>query len=361
MAQWAAFVNRFVQQLGSESLLAIARKPPCSNSNSAEFMTIRVGLVGTGYAAGARAKAFRADPRSQLLSVAGHHFESAATFAESHDLKVMEGWQQLVADDSLDLVVVATVSSLHGEVVEAALTAGKHVVVEYPLSLDLAQAERLVKLAAERNLLLHVEHIELLGGLHRAVQAHLPKVGTPSYVSYCTLNPQHPAPMKWTYRSDLFGFPFCGALSRVHRLTNLFGPVEAVTCCTQTTDSQADPTYFASILSSARLQFQSGVVAELTYGKGENLWVYRREIEVQGSSGALVFNRDEGKLTTAEGTAPIAVTPRRGLFVKDTEGVLDYLSEGKPLYVSAAESVYALSVGDALRRASANGKTVTLG
>ena len=324
-------------------------------------MTIRVGLIGTGYAAGARAKAFRADSRSQLLSAAGHSPESVATFAESYELKVIERWQQLVADDNLDLVVVATVSSLHGEVVEAALTAGKHVVVEYPLSLDLAQAERLVKLADERSLLLHVEHIELLGGLHRAMQAHLSKVGVPSYVGYRTLNPQHPAPMKWTYRFDLFGFPFCGALSRVHRLTNLFGRVEAVTCCTQAVDSQADPTYFQSILSSARLQFQSGVVAELTYGKGENLWVYRREIEVQGSSGALAFNRDEGTLTTAEGTAPIAVTPRRGLFVKDTEAVLDYLTEGKPLYVSAAESVYALSVGDALRRASANGETVTLG
>ena len=324
-------------------------------------MTIRVGLVGTGYAAGARAKALRSDPRSQLLSVAGHRVESAAIFAKSHELQVIERWQQLVADDNLDLVVVATVSSLHGEVVEAALSAGKHVVVEYPLSLDLAQAERLVELAAQQNLLLHIEHIELLGGLHKAMQSHLPKVGMPSYVSYRTLNPQHPAPMKWTYRFDLFGFPFCGALSRVHRLTNLFGRVEAVTCYTQTTDNQADPTYFESILSSARLQFQSGVVAELTYGKGENLWAYRREIEVQGRSGALVFNRDEGRLTTAEGTASIAVTPRRGLFVKDTEGVLDCLTEGEPLYVSAAESVYALSVADALRRASASGKTVKLG
>lgn len=323
-------------------------------------MPIRVGLVGTGYAASARASAFASDERSQLSGIAGHRPDSAAAFAKPYGLHATESWQSLAASPDIDVVVVATVSSLHGDITEAALTAGKHVVVEYPLSLDLAQAERLVGLAAERNLLLHVEHIELLGGLHVAMREYLPQVGVPSYVNYRTLNPQHPAPMKWTYRRELFGFPFCGALSRVHRLTNLFGPIEAVTGCTQTVDSEADPAYFKSILSSARLQFKSGVMAEVTYGKGENLWAYRREIEVQGSSGALSFTRDEGVLTTAEGTMSIAVTPRRGLFVKDTEAVLDYLSEGKPLYVSAAESVYALAVGDALRRASASGKTVYL-
>jgi biliverdin reductase len=323
-------------------------------------MDIRAGLVGTGYAARARAGALMADARSRLISVAGHRPESTAAFAQAHDLQPVASWQQLVSDDQIDLVVVCTVSSLHGDVVEAALTAGKHVVVEYPLSLDLAQAERLVALAAAQNLLLHVEHIELLGGLHVAMRDYLPQVGAPTYVSYRTINPQHPAPKKWTYHTEMFGFPFCGALSRVHRLTNLWGRVARVDCCTQTVSDEADAAYFKNILSSARLQFENGVVAELTYGKGDRLWNYHREIEVQGSLGAMAFIRDEGTLTTANGTAPIAVSPRRGLFVKDTEAVLEYLTEGKEIYVSAAESLYALSVGDALRRASLSGETIYL-
>ncbi|MGB3298403.1 MAG: Gfo/Idh/MocA family oxidoreductase, partial [Phormidesmis sp.] len=256
--------------------------------------------------------------------------------------------------------VVATVSALHGDVVEAALKAGKHVVVEYPLSLDLAQAQRLIALAVERQRLLHVEHIELLGGLHVAMKKYLPNVGVPAYVSYRTINPQHPAPMTWTFHQELFGFPFCGALSRVHRLTNLFGRVATVDCCTRVVKNAENAAYFKSILSSARLQFENGVVAELTYGKGDAFWTYRRDIEAQGSLGSLVFARNEGSLTTAQGTQKIAVEPRKGLFVKDTQAVLDYLTQGRPLYVSAAESVYALSVGDALRRASEEGKTVCL-
>ncbi|NJM96453.1 MAG: Gfo/Idh/MocA family oxidoreductase [Phormidesmis sp. RL_2_1] len=330
-------------------------------------MTIRVGVVGTGYAARVRVEALLADARSHPVMVAGH--QHTAAFANTYGLKAVPSWQKVVNDADIDLVVVANVSAWHGDVVEAALNAGKQVVVEYPLSLDLAQAQRLERLARSQGLLLHVEHIELLGGLHMAMQTHLPRLGLPRYVSYRTLNPVHPAPMKWTYRQDLFGFPFCGALSRVHRLTNLFGPVERVDCCTQVVaqviakgleEQKERSPYFRNILSSARLWFTCGVIAELTYGKGDQFWVHRREVEVQGSLGALVLGGNQGQLTTAAGVEAIAVPPRKGLFLKDTAMVLNYLTEGKPLYVSAAESLYALTVGDALRRASELGETVYL-
>ena len=323
-------------------------------------MVIRVGVVGTGYAAKTRVKAFEADERSQVVKVAGRNAERTIRFAEEYGLPGVDDWRSLVEDSAIDLVVVSTVSSLHGDIVQAALEASKHVVVEYPLSLDLAQAERLVLLADEQKRLLHVEHIELLGGLHRAMKAHLPRVGVPGYVNYRTINMVRPAPVKWTYRFDLFGFPFCGALSRVHRLTNLFGPVSAVDCCTRLVNREEDTDYFASVLSSARLQFESGLVAEVTYAKGEGVWAARRDMEVQGRLGALVFERNEGTLTTAKGVESIQVAPRKGLFVKDTQDVLNYLTEGTRLYVEASESLYALRVGDALRRASESGQTVRL-
>ena len=323
-------------------------------------MAIQVGIVGTGYAARTRVRAFEADRRSQVLGVAGRGVERAELFAQEYGVRSFGDWRSLVQDDAVDLVVVTTVSSLHGDVVQAALEADKDVVVEYPLSLDLAQAERLVAIAKERKRLLHVEHIELLGGLHQAMSTYLPRVGSPRYVSYRTINAVHPAPLKWTYRLDLFGFPFCGALSRVQRLTQLFGTVQAVDCCTRATESQVDNDYFASILSSARLQFENGLVAELTYGKGEGFWMSRRNVEIQGELGALVFERNEGQLTTVEGIEPVLVAPRKGLFLKDTQSVLDYLTEGKSLYLEASESLYALKVGEALRRASERGKTVCI-
>lgn len=334
-------------------------------------MVIRVGLIGTGYAAGARAKSFQADERSRLVAVSGRDPHRIESFAQVYGVTAVNRWQALVSDEWIDVVVVATVSALHGEVVEAALTAGKHVVVEYPLSLDVAQAQRLVMLAAHQNVLLHVEHIELLGGLHRAMQAHLSQLGAVHYVNYRTLNPQNPAPRKWTYNKTLFGFAYVGALSRVQRMTNLFGAVRQVSCCTRYVGDAAGDDWFKGVLSSARLEFVNGVVAELAYGKGEGLWVRRREVEVQGSKGAMIFQGNQGRVVTAEGERAIAVEPRKGLFVKDTDAVLTYLmdrptdgfadespTDEVPLYVSAQESVYALKISDALRRASESGETV---
>ncbi|MEL7333243.1 MAG: Gfo/Idh/MocA family oxidoreductase [Cyanobacteria bacterium J06560_2] len=323
-------------------------------------MTIRVGLVGTGYVSKVRAETLLADGRSHLSTVAGREKSRTAEFASRYGLTATESWQHLVQDSAIDLVVVATVSSLHGDVVEAALRAGKHVVVEYPLSLNVEQAKRLLALSVQSGLLLHVEHVELLGGLHREMRSHLSQVGTPSYVNYRTIMPKHPAPMKWTYRSDLFGFPFCGALSRVHRLTNLFGQVSAVDCWAKTWERAAYPPFYSSILCSARLHFESGLTADLTYAKGEQFWQARRDMEVQGSLGALTFVGNEGVLATAGGLQQVKAAPRKSLLKADTQEVLAYLTNGEPMYVKAAESVYALAVGDALRQSSEQGRSVVL-
>ncbi|MEL6555340.1 MAG: Gfo/Idh/MocA family oxidoreductase [Cyanobacteria bacterium J06621_11] len=321
-------------------------------------MVIRVGLVGTGYAAVVRAKSFEADERSALVAVAGRNRARTAAFADHYGLNPAERWLDLIDDDGIDLVVVATVSALHGEVAEAALKAGKHVVVEYPLSLDLAQAERLLLLARQKKRLLHVEHIELLGGLHQVMRSHLSKIGQPSYVNYRTLTAQHPAPTNWKYAPELFGFPFCGALSRVNRLINLFGRVKAVSCETQQTESAADSSFYTNILCSGRLRFENELVAEVTYGKGDRIWTSQRAIEVHGNRGSLAFVGNQGRLTTDAGSKQIESPPRKGLLALDTTGVLDYLSEGSALYVSAKKSIYALKVGDALKRASEQQTTI---
>lgn len=323
---------------------------------------IGIGVVGTGYAAKQRIKAFEADSRTQVVAVAGHSLEATQVFAQTQSLKASDSWQSLVEQADVDLVVVCHVNGQHGQAVRAALLAGKSVVVEYPLSLAVSEAVELIELAQQRRSLLHVEHIELLGGLHQAVKAHLPQIGIPSYVRYCTAVPQNPAPKKWTYDAALFGFPFAGALSRFHRLTNLFGAVHAVSCQLQYTPKQQDgeARSYTNCRCTAQLQFCSGVIAEVLYAKGDQTWRPQRWMEIQGDRGALVFDGDEGRMLSAEGSQPITVGTRRGLFAKDTAFVLNALFEGTPLYVTPQESLYALKVAAAAQQAAATGTTVVL-
>ena len=319
---------------------------------------IRAGLVGTGFAAKLRAETLQADSRSHLVAVSGHTLEKTKEFAHSHEASAIDSWQQLVEHPDLDLVIICTINRDHGAIARAALDAGKHVVVEYPLCLDPSEAESLIALAQAKGKLLHVEHIELLGGLHQALRQSLPEIGNTFYTRYVTITPQRPAPKRWTYHQELFGFPFSAALSRIHRLTDLFGDVASVSCQSRFWEASSD--YYTACLCSAQLRFTNGLIAEVTYGKGEEFWQGLRNFEVHGEQGTLVFEGDQGTLVRGEERTSIEVAGRRGLFVKDTDMVLDYLIEGTPLYVSATASYYALKVADAARQSAETGKAISL-
>jgi biliverdin reductase len=319
--------------------------------------SVRVGLVGTGYAAKLRAEALQQDTRAHLVAIAGHTIEKTNTFAQKYAIEGMNSWQELVARDDIDLLVISTINRDHGKIAHAALTSGKHVVVEYPLAIDLEEAQSLIELAKTNKKLLHVEHIEILGGLHQALKENLPLIGDLFYVRYSTINSQHPAPRKWTYHHDLFGFPLIGAISRLHRLTDLFGDVFTVNCHQRYWEEEGAE-YYQGCLCIAQLCFTSGLLAQVIYGKGETLWQSERKFEVHGTKGGLIFDGDGGILLQGEKKTPIEVGSRRGLFAKDTTMVLDHLFNGTPLYVTPEESLYTLKVADAAKRAASSGLTI---
>jgi biliverdin reductase len=324
------------------------------------MFSINVGLVGTGYAAKLRAETLYTDARSRLVAVTGHTLDRAQSFGETYSAEVVETWEELVQRSDIDLVVIATVNCLHGAIVRAALEARKHVVVEYPLSLDVAEAEELIQLATIQQKLLHVEHIELLSGIHLAARSALPRIGAPFHVRYSSFNPQQPAPQKWTYHPELFGFPLMGAVSRLHRLTDLFGSVATVSCQAQFWGLEENQPFYRSCICVAQLRFTNGLIAEVNYGKGEAIWQSVRTLEIQGEQGAIVIDREQGTLLQANQTQSLEVGSRRGLFAKDTAMVLDYLEKNVPLYVSPESSLEALRVADAACRSAESGQTIAL-
>lgn len=318
-------------------------------------------MVGTGFVARLRAEALAADGRGQLVAVTGHRPEETQAFAQTHGAVAVADWESLVTWPNLDLIVVCHINRDHGAVVRAALEAKRHVVVEYPLALDWQEAQALVDLAQRQQRLLHVEHIELLGGSHQALKANLSAIGTPHYARYVTLSPQRPAPQRWTYQPELFGFPLVGALSRVHRLVDAFGPVAQVSGQAQYhgwLNGSEGESHYRTALCSAQITFQSGVQGELLYGKGEAVWQAARRLEVIGSTGQILMEGDEGQVITAEGATPMEIGSRRGLFTTDTRAVLDYLYQGTPLYVTPEASVYSLRVANAIETAAQTGQSV---
>ena len=320
--------------------------------------SLKVGIVGTGYAAKKRAEAIKIDDRADLLAVTGNTPETLVEFCRTYQVKAVDSWSQLVSLNELDLIFVCTINRDCGAIAKAAILAEKHVVVEYPLALEADVAAEIIELAAKRNKLLHVEHIEIIGGLHQALKQHLPQIGKVFYASYSTISPQHPVEPSWKYQRNMFGFPLAAALSRIHRLTDLFGEVESVTCSNRYWDL-ANSNYFRACFCQAQLNFSNEITALVTYGKGDIFWHGDRTLEVYGEKGKIIFEGQTGTLIL-DREQEIPVVSRRGLFARDTTMVLDYLWDNKPLYIQPQASLYALQVANAARRSSLSNKTVFL-
>ena len=318
---------------------------------------VKVGIVGTGYAAKKRAEAIESDERGELVAVTGGDRTRRQEFSQKFGVKAVDSWQELVNLPELDLIFVCTINQGCGVIARAAILALKHVVVEYPLDLEANVAAEVIELATEKQLLLHVEHIEIIGGLHQAVKEYLPQIGKVVYARYETISSQH-FRHSWKYHRDKFGFPLSAALSRIHRMTDLFGRVNSVTCSDRYWNAE-DSDYFTACWCQAQLNFDNGIMAEITYGKGNVFWRSHRTLEIYGEQGKIFFEGEKG-IIVGETEREIPVVSRRGLFAKDTAMVLDYLCDQQPLYIQPQASLNALQVANAARESATTGQVIYL-
>ena len=109
---------------------------------------MRVGIVGCGLIGNKRAKALGRDDR--LVAVADTDLGRAEALARYHaGCEAGANWAALVSRKDVDAVVVATTNDMLAPVTEAALRAGKHVLVEKPAARSAAEIEPVVAAARE--------------------------------------------------------------------------------------------------------------------------------------------------------------------------------------------------------------------
>jgi UDP-N-acetyl-2-amino-2-deoxyglucuronate dehydrogenase len=105
------------------------------------------GIVGTGVIAAMHAAAIATVPRARLAAVTDVAGGAAAAFAAARGCAAEPGLDQLLARPDVDVVCVCVPSGLHAEVGVRAAQAGKHLVVEKPIDVTLAAADRLIEAA----------------------------------------------------------------------------------------------------------------------------------------------------------------------------------------------------------------------
>jgi predicted dehydrogenase len=121
--------------------------------------TIRTAVIGAGFMGKVHTEMIRRVPYVEVAAVAGVDDREAKSFGESVGVShYTSDWREIVKDDSIRAVHICTPNNLHFPIAMAALKAGKAVLCEKPLTMNVAEAKQLVELAKKTKLPNCVNH-----------------------------------------------------------------------------------------------------------------------------------------------------------------------------------------------------------
>jgi len=119
---------------------------------------LRAGVIGAGAFGRLHAQKYASLPGVELIGVADANLDRAREISGSLGATMFADYRHMLPH--VDVVTIATPAASHGEIGAAVLSAGKHVFMEKPLTATLAEADRLIALAAASGLVLHTGHQE---------------------------------------------------------------------------------------------------------------------------------------------------------------------------------------------------------
>jgi predicted dehydrogenase len=136
---------------------------------------LKIGVIGYGYWGPNLVRNFVEVKGATVAMVADMNPDQLTRVHSRYPaIETTTDMQQLIASPAIDAVVIATPVSTHFELAMSALQAGKHVLVEKPMTFSAVEGQQLVETAAKRNLVLMVDHTFVYSGavrkMHQLVQ-----------------------------------------------------------------------------------------------------------------------------------------------------------------------------------------------
>lgn len=248
---------------------------------------MRWGLIGTsGYGRNVGAAAFAAVDEADLVAVLSSDLERARSFAVEHGVETAsDQLDRFLATPELEAVWITTPTFLHHRQALAALSAGKHVLLEKPLAMSAAQGWELVDAARDAGLVLATGYQARYVPAHRRMR-ELIAAGTIGDVTlartYYAVHRSGPPP-EWRQRLRTARW---GALADIgtHHLDLLRMLLGEVTDASGRSGHQLG--FETEDVCAASLRFESGALASLTVSV--NAHRQHTRVEVHGTRGVLV-------------------------------------------------------------------------
>jgi UDP-N-acetyl-2-amino-2-deoxyglucuronate dehydrogenase len=334
----------------------------------------RVALVGSGSIADMHLGALLEIAQAKVVGVYSRGEEKARKAAERAQCSLSTDWKALVRREDVDLVDIVTSSGSHFEIALEALKAGKHVLVEKPMSMTASQAFLLGETAKAKGRMLSVVSQRRFEEQHVAVKRALDdgalgklllaEVSCPYFRTQAYYDSAD-----WRGKLATDG----GALMNqsIHSVDLLLwfaGPAVSLTAKTATQTHRME----AEDLALAIVTFRNGafgtIMASTSIQPGFppclNLYGEKGTIKLEGSS--IVHWTVPGREKPESGSRPASAgvaDPKLSSHAHHKAQLLDVLSalaEGRPPAVTAEDGRRAVAFVEAVYRSSPTGETVLL-
>ncbi|WP_029138693.1 Gfo/Idh/MocA family protein [Nakamurella lactea] len=321
-----------------------------------------IGIVGAGFIADSHAQAAQGHPGLRLAAVNDRNPVAAAALAAKYGATVSPGLDELLADPAVDIVIIGTPNDTHAELALATAAAGKHLLLEKPLALSVADSQRVADAFTERGLTLLIGHTHRHSDYAMSVSAALQSgaVGTPRSMRLAIAG-------GWIWGS--WGAwvldPKRSGGHAFHNGVHLYdlahwwmgSPVERVFTMGQKITAAALEIDDALV---ATLEFANGSTAVCEISRGErprstNVF----EIVVHGTTGTLTrrWNSDGTVAFTDEVVGALGAAGTSP-FGRQLGVMHDAIVNGTPVFPAVADAIHSIAIAVAVEQSARTGEVV---
>ncbi len=257
---------------------------------------IRFCIVGAGFIGGVHAQALSAIPEAKVTVVCDSDSEKARVLASQVGALGVTEYQEAVRRQDVDAVCVCTPSGMHAEVALAAAAAGKHLVIEKPIEINLERTDRILEAARQAGVKLTcIFPFRFMKGVYLARQAvqagRLGKLVLASaYIKwYRTQAYYNGGGWKGTWALDGGGALMNQGIHNIDLLCHLAGPASQVAARTAILAHHME----TEDTAAAVLVFQSGALGVIEGTTGS--WPGDRgRVELHGDCGTIAL--EDGRI-----------------------------------------------------------------
>lgn len=327
-----------------------------------------VAMVGTGFMARTHLAAYKRLPSVKVKYVVGRRPEPALAAAQEVGATAVTSLSAALEDPSVDLIDLTVPTPLHHELTITALRAGKHVIVEKPISLTPDLADEMITTAVEAGRLLMVAHVLRFWPVYERIAAIVKtgRLGRPLLARTYRLA----SPPKWSAwlsdRAQTGGAAVDLGIHDIDFLNSLFGQPKTVQAWGSKVDDGIALHYVANIEYEGLTAFSEASMAmpeHYPFTSGIQLHFEGGVIEHHFRAGGASFEEGEAQdvaTLTAEGTPPEQlVIGDYDPFERQLDHFLQVVrNEEAHLLVTPADARRAVAVSDAINRSVQAGRRV---